>query len=180
MDQPLPLRCFVIDDDPIAIEATSMMLEAAGYAVTSRTDSTKIMDEIVSDAPACILIDLMMPGVDGMELCREIRKRQELNDTRIVVVSAKAYDFDIERAREFSANGYLTKPVDADTLVREVTRIIEDKVDLTFFGVRGTLPVPGPQSMRYGGNTSCMTLEFPEGQFLSSMRVPESNHYRTI
>ena len=149
----MPLTCFVVDDDPIAAEVTSMMLEAAGFTVTSRTDSSNIMDEIVSEIPACVLVDLMMPGVDGMELCREIRKRRELDDTRIVVVSAKAYDFDKERAREFGANGYLTKPVDAETLVREVSRIIEDKIDMTFFGVRGTLPVPGRQSMRYGGNT---------------------------
>ena len=165
MNQSEPLTCFVVDDDPIAAEVTSMMLETAGYAVTSRTDSSNIMGEIVSEVPDCVLIDLMMPGIDGMELCREIRKRRELDSTRIVIVSAKAYDFDKERAREFGANGYLTKPVDAETLVREVTRIIEDKIDMTFFGVRGTLPVPGPKSIRYGGNTSCMTLEFPEGQF---------------
>ena len=123
------------------------MLKAAGYAVTSRTDSGNIMDEIVADVPACVLVDLMMPGVDGLELCRQIHKRQELDDTRIVVVSAKAYDFDKERAREFGANGYLTKPVDAETLVREVSRIIEDKIDMTFFGVRGTLP--GPRTTIY-------------------------------
>ena len=65
----------------------------------------------------------------------------------------------------FGAHGYLRKPINPETFIERIDRIIDDHIDLTFWGVRGTLPVSGKKFLKYGGNTSCVTLEIPRQQF---------------
>ncbi len=107
----------------------------------------------------------MMPGVDGLALCKELKSKKELSDTKIIIVSAKTYDYDRKRAMEFGADAFITKPLRQETFIKKINRIHEDKIELTFWGVRGTLPVPGQGSLNYGGNTSCISMEFSKGQF---------------
>ena len=159
------LNFYIVDDDQDIIDFISPLLKKDGSSVASNTDSVKALSEIIDRKPQCVLTDIMMSGMDGLELCKEIRGRKELDDTKIVVISAKSYEFDRKRAFEFGADGFILKPLNPETIVNRVHRITEDKIDVTFWGVRGTLPVPGEKSLRYGGNTSCVTMEFPKGQF---------------
>jgi phosphoribosyl 1,2-cyclic phosphodiesterase len=105
----------------------------------------------------------MMPDIDGLELCRQVRAEPALDNTKIVVVSGKTYEIDRKRAFDLGADGYIVKPVAPDKIAGQIQRIVEDRVEMTFWGVRGTLPVPGRDTIRYGGNTSCISLEFPKG-----------------
>ena len=77
----------------------------------------------------------------------------------------RPYEFDRKRALKFGADGFILKPINPKTFLGELEKIAEDKIEMTFWGVRGTLPVPGEGSLKYGGNTSCVTLEFAKGQF---------------
>ncbi len=160
------LKFFVVDDDPEMAEFMAELLTEGGHRACFHTDSTQAAEEIVKQAPDCVLIDLMMPGLDGMELCARLRAIDSLKDVKLIVVSSKAYHYDRKRAFENGVDGYLTKPIREKTFVSSIETIIEDKMDLTFWGVRGTLPVPGEKSLRYGGNTSCVTIEFSRGDFL--------------
>jgi len=159
------LNFFVVDDDPDIATFIVELLQEAGHQATFTTDSTSAVDKIAAEKPDCVLFDLMMPGLDGMELCAQIHERPELNQTKLIIVSSKAYHYDRKRAFESGIDGYITKPLRAKTFAATVERIIEDKMDLSFWGVRGTLPVPGEKSLRYGGNTSCVTIEFSRGDF---------------
>jgi CheY-like chemotaxis protein len=132
--------------------------------VTSNTDRANALSEILSIKPDCVLLDMMMPGIDGLEVCRTLRDKKGMEETKIIMVSGKAYEFDRKRAYEFGADGYITKPLKEKTFVAEVERIPEDKVILSFWGVHGTLPVPGEKTVKYGGNTSCVTLDFLRDQ----------------
>ncbi|MCB2102918.1 MAG: response regulator [Rhodobacterales bacterium] len=159
------LNFFLVDDDPDMVALMTDLLVKAGHTVTT-TDSTAVaLPRILDARPDCVMIDLMMPGMDGLELCRELRAKRDLQSAKFIVISAKPYEFDRKRAYDVGADGYITKPLNADTFIQQVQRVLEDRVELTFWGVRGTLPVPGPRSVRYGGNTSCVTLEFSKGQF---------------
>ena len=82
----------------------------------------------------------------------------------MIIVSAKSYEFDKRQAMKQGADAYINKPLDPETFVETIEEIFEDKIVMTFWGVRGTLPVAGQRSLRYGGNTSCVTLEFSKGQ----------------
>ena len=93
----------------------------------------------------------------------QVRAEPALDNTKIVVVSGKTYEIDRKRAFDMGADGYIVKPVVPDKIAGQIQRIVEDRVEMTFWGVRGTLPVPGRDTIRYGGNTSCISLEFPTG-----------------
>lgn len=160
MSKSQPLY-FVVDDEPIITETVKTVLTAdSDVRVETCNDSTQALEKILAQKPDCILLDIMMPGLDGLELCKLIREQDSLAETPVVMLSAKSYDFDRKRAYEFGANGYIIKPVHVVTFAAELQRIIDDKIILDFWGVRGTLPVPGADSVRYGGNTSCVSMRF--------------------
>ena len=156
---------FIVDDDPDMIEYMADLLNAVGHTVWTSSDSTSAAAEIIKKVPDCVICDLMMPGLDGMELCNLLRKESSLDDTRLILVSSKAYNFDRQRAFDQGIDGFITKPISEQNFASKVERYILDKIDISFWGVRGTLPVPGPDSVRYGGNTSCVTMEFARGEF---------------
>ena len=160
-----PLKFFIVDDDRIHIKLLSKLLEKASNRVSHNTSSIKALPEIVRQAPDCVVLDMMMPEMDGLELIKRLRAEPGLDATKIIVVSSKSYEFDRKRSFSFGADGYITKPVDAKKIVGQLQRIVEDRIELTFWGVHGTLPVPGEQNIRYGGNTSCVSLEFSKGSF---------------
>lgn len=155
---------FIVDDDPYINEIMASLLQAAGHDVVVHTSSIAALPEILENRPDCVLADIMMPQMDGLELCRRLRENSALNDTKIIMVSSKSYDFDRARALKFGANGYLVKPLNVETFIDELDRLIADDVIATYWGVRGTLPVSGQRSLRYGGNTNCVSLAFPKGQ----------------
>lgn len=160
------LMFFVVDDDPEILEFVTSVLESEGHRVHGYTDGKTVLSEAISKRPDCVLIDLMMPGIDGLELCQKLSERKELSGTKLIIISAKAFEADRTGAYEFGAHGYIVKPLDAGTFIEQLTRILEDKMELTFWGVRGTLPVPGEKTLKYGGNTSCVSIEFAKGPFL--------------
>ncbi len=155
---------FVVDDDQDMIEYMVDLLVSAGHDVSMSTDSTTAIAEIIAKKPDCVVCDLMMPGLDGMEVCTRLRKETELDDTRLILVSSKSYNFDRKRAFENGIDGFITKPINEKNFAYKVERYIKDRIDISFWGVRGTLPVPGADSVRYGGNTSCVTMEFARGE----------------
>lgn len=163
MDQKL--KFFIVDDDRIFIKLLTKLLEKESYAVSHNTSSVNALPEIIEQVPDCVVLDMMMPEMDGLELLKRLRNEPSLNKTKFFVVSAKAYEFDRKRAFTFGADGYITKPIDTTNIVAQLQRIIEDRIELSFWGVHGTLPVPGEQTTRYGGNTSCVSLEFSRGSF---------------
>jgi len=154
----------IIDDDEITLSLLESVLSGAGFHVQTMTDSENALKAIEKMRPDVVLSDLMMPKIDGFELCQSVRDNKALKDTRFIVVSAKAYASDEARALELGANGFIRKPINADTFAEKLRAIIDDQISMTFWGVRGTLPKTGPGALRYGGNTSCVTLEFPNQQ----------------
>ena len=154
---------YLVDDDRVSNKLLTKLLEAQQHRVHSSTSGSEALAAIMAAPPDCVVLDIMMPDMDGLEVCRRLRQEPRLQKTKIVMLSGKNYEFDRQRAYRFGADSYLTKPVDPKKIVTQLLRIIEDYIELTFWGVRGTLPVPGEQAIRYGGNTSCISLEFPKG-----------------
>ena len=154
---------FIVDDDRIFIKFLTKYLASEFLTIASRTTSSGALQEIKHLKPDCLILDIMMPDIDGFELCKQVKAEPSLVNTKIVVVSGKTYEIDRKRAFDMGADGYIVKPVAPNKIVGQIQRIVEDRVEMTFWGVRGTLPVPGKETIRYGGNTSCVSLEFPKG-----------------
>ncbi len=154
---------FIVDDDRVFIKFLTRYLASDLLTIASSTSSSGALQEIKRLKPDCLILDIMMPDIDGLELCMQVRAEPALDNTKIVVVSGKTYEIDRKRAFDMGADGYIVKPVAPDKIAGQIQRIVEDRVEMTFWGVRGTLPVPGRDTIRYGGNTSCISLEFPKG-----------------
>ncbi len=157
-------RVLVIDDDDLVLSLIENVLQKGGFDVETTNDSSTALGMIERMHPDVVISDLMMPKVDGFDLCKSVRDNTALDDIKFIVVTAKAYASDEARAFECGADGYMKKPINPETFADRLRRIVEDQVDMSFWGVRGTLPKTGAGALRYGGNTSCVTLEFPSQQ----------------
>ena len=153
------MNFYVVDDDPDILSLVEKVLVGAGHRVTTGRSSREALAQIPGRRPDCVITDLMMPEMDGFELTRELRRRPELAEMKIVILSVKSYDFDRRRAKQLGADGYLLKPIDAATLLDSIMQIVKVHVTLGYWGVHGTLPVPGPTTLRYGGNTPCVSVD---------------------
>ncbi|HEU4368360.1 MAG TPA: response regulator [Methylomirabilota bacterium] len=166
MSQARKLSVYIVEDSRTQSEVARALLEKEGHAVLVNHSSEDALRDIPDRRPDCVLLDIMMPGLDGYELCRRLRAIGHLAGTKLIVMSTKAYPFDRKRAFDLGANAYLVKPLHPAEFVPEVERIVADTLVMTFWGVRGTLPVSRRGCARYGGNTSCVSLAFPDGRLL--------------
>jgi CheY-like chemotaxis protein len=114
MNQPLVL---VVDDDPDILDAICDILDAEGYRVARARHGQEALDRVALEAPDVILLDLMMPVMDGVAFSHALRQRPAVKDIPIVVISA---DGNPQRAAAVGAAGYLAKPFDIDALLAQV------------------------------------------------------------
>jgi len=157
---------YIVDDDQIVLALLDRCLTGVGFDVTTACSGEEALPAILESAPDCVVLDIMMQGMDGFEVCRRLRAEPRLARSKIVVISGKIYDSDRRRALAVGADAFIPKPLNPERFPGQLRRIVEDRIELGFWGVRGTLPVPGPGALRYGGNTSCVSLELPRGPLL--------------
>ncbi|MBF0197281.1 MAG: response regulator [Planctomycetes bacterium] len=150
-------KVLVIDDDPSTVEIQAKLLSRAHFEVEECLDSSQALDKALICKPHYVFCDMMMPNIDGLEVCRQIKSHEELKDISFVMVSSKAYEYDKKQAYLAGADAYITKPFTEEKLNMTLKSL---RSKITFWGIHGTLPVPGPQTTKYGGNTSCISVEF--------------------
>lgn len=160
------LSVYIVDDSRMQADIARALLEKAGHRVVSNPSSLDALRDIPAQRPDCVLMDIMMPELDGYELCHRLRGMTELRDTKLVMMSSKAYPFERKRALEMGAHGYFVKPLHPAAFVSELEQLVADTLVMTFWGVRGTLPISRADSLRYGGNTSCASISFPDGRLV--------------
>lgn len=159
------LHFFIVDDDQSTVAIYTELLTKAGHQVSSLTSSTNAFNQILQLQPDCVISDLMMPGLDGISLYQEIRTLEKNKQPKFIVATSKLFEFDRKQAIEQGVDGYLTKPIIPETFVEDIFEILQPRMRIRFWGVRGTLPVPGKKTLRYGGNTNCVTLNFGKKHF---------------
>jgi DNA-binding response OmpR family regulator len=103
-------RILIVDDDPRLLHIVAMYLSIEGYEVTTAENGEDGLAKVEAHAPDLVILDIMMPGMDGIETCRRIRGHPPAAAIPIVMFSALSSDDDIERARVAGANHLITKP----------------------------------------------------------------------
>lgn len=111
----------IIDDEQRIIDLARMYLEQDGYAVRSATDGAVGYQQVTEAEPALIVLDLMLPGMDGLEICRRVRAQ---SDIPIIMLTARSDDIDKIVGLELGADDYLTKPFNPRELVARVKAIL--------------------------------------------------------
>jgi len=115
----------IVDDDPNIRELLAVNLAAAGYGITTAADGSEALSRVRERRPDCIILDIMMPEIDGWEFCKSIRDDPELYDTKIVMLTAKGTEKDKMIGRDiFKADEYMTKPFDVDELQKVIERLL--------------------------------------------------------
>jgi DNA-binding response OmpR family regulator len=111
----------VADDDPHIVELVSLFLRRAGYEVETAADGDEALRKALSCAPALAILDVMMPGQDGLQVCRTLRAR---GDLPIVLLTARSSDIDTIAGLKLGADDYVTKPFNPDELVARVQAVL--------------------------------------------------------
>ena len=109
-----------IDDNEAQANILKEMLRHAGYQAEALTDSTQAMDLIRKIRPKVILLDVMMPGVDGFTLCKMIKNDPELKSTKVIFYTAKVFPVDKKTGMAIGADAYITKPAKAETILQQI------------------------------------------------------------
>ncbi|MDO8804858.1 MAG: response regulator [Elusimicrobiota bacterium] len=115
----------IIDDDPMVGELSRDLLTDAGYTVTLVQDSLEALPTITAQMPRLIITDIMMPGISGMDICKAVKSDPALKHIKIIVVSGKSYDVEKQRAFQFGADFFLSKPYKMESFSSTVKTIME-------------------------------------------------------
>lgn len=121
---PSPPPILVVDDNAANLKLARVILQREGYLVRTAVDAEEALELLRSWRPALILMDIQLPGLDGLELTRRLKADPGYRDIIIVALTAFAMPNDQERALAAGCDGYLSKPIDIDTLVVAVSRHI--------------------------------------------------------
>ncbi len=117
-------RILVVDDEPDAVELVAFNLKAAGFEVISAEDGEVALTKARSFAPELIVLDVMLPAVDGLEVCKILRRDPATAEIPIIMLTAKAGEIDRVLGLELGADDYLTKPFSPRELVLRVKNLL--------------------------------------------------------
>jgi two-component system cell cycle response regulator DivK len=112
----------VVDDNAINAKLLRLVLESEAYEVETAIDAESALDVLATRTPCLILMDVQLPGIDGLELTRRLKADPTLASVPIVAVSANAMKGDADRARAAGCDDYITKPIELEAFVQTVTR----------------------------------------------------------
>lgn len=120
-----PKKILVCDDDPLLVDLLQYRLASRGYEVIVAEDGGKALRRLQEMRPDAILLDAMMPVIDGYEVLRQIREDERLADVPVIMLTARRQEKDIVTALELGANDYMVKPFIPEELVARLARLIE-------------------------------------------------------
>ncbi len=116
-------RILIVDDEPDILELLQYNLKKEGYNVRTAADGLQALEEAKKFLPHLVLMDIMMPHLDGVEACRQMRTIQELNDTYIIFLTARAEEYSEVAAFEVGADDYITKPIKPRALLSRLNAL---------------------------------------------------------
>ncbi len=125
------LTVAVVDDDRDVRQALSDALTSAGFAVQLAPHALKLVSALEVDRPAVIVLDVVNSWIDGLGLCRALKRNQEYNEIPIVIVSGKSEPESIRAAFQAGAAAYFLKPLDLSRLVARIVELTRPSVEVT-------------------------------------------------
>ncbi len=117
-------RILICDDDPAILRVLQVNLEVEGYETLLAHHGEEALQVAMAERPDLIILDIMMPRLDGYQTCERLKADDSTKDIPVVFLSAKAQASDIEKGKAYGVEDYLTKPFDPDTLVETIERLL--------------------------------------------------------
>ncbi|CAN5609710.1 N/A [soil metagenome] len=116
------INVMVVDDDPNALDIVRTFLESKGYNVSTAKNGNEALAQLEDEQPALVLLDVMMPGMDGWEVARVIKNHPDFGSTRIVMLTARSDFADKHEGLRAGADDYIVKPIQLNELGERVER----------------------------------------------------------
>ena len=110
------MMILAVDDEPLNLMILKELFDDT-HDITLVESGAEALEQLDKKVPNVILLDVMMPGMDGIEVCKRIRAKPEMSDVTVIMVSGKARDVDMQIGMEAGANHYISKPFDMMSLV---------------------------------------------------------------
>ncbi|MFW5805840.1 MAG: response regulator transcription factor [Bacteroidales bacterium] len=123
-----PKKILLIDDEPDVLEFLSYNLKNAGYQVFTAKNGALGLEKAVKIKADLIILDLMMPDIDGVEVCERIRNNPQINNSLILFLTARSEDYSQVAGFDAGADDYIAKPVNPKVLIRRVKALLKRKL----------------------------------------------------
>ena len=157
-------KVLVLESRPDALDFIVDYLKELELEVTVFHEASELLTQAEKSPVTAVIVDLLYSLSDPLSIVQRLAESPLDHRPRLIAISDKPYEFDRNRAINLGVDAYFIQPVKRENFLHQVESLLHDFVRVQFWGVRGTLPVPGPSSIRYGGNTSCVSMEFARGQ----------------
>ncbi|MBA7652244.1 Alkaline phosphatase synthesis transcriptional regulatory protein PhoP [subsurface metagenome] len=117
-------KILIADDKPEAVELVRVSLEGEDYEIVGASNGKEALKRARLERPDLILLDIVMPKMDGFEVCRKLKKDPEIQEIPIIMLTAKGQKVDQEKARQLGARDYITKPFSPSALLTKIEEIL--------------------------------------------------------
>jgi two-component system alkaline phosphatase synthesis response regulator PhoP len=121
----MPKKILAVDDERHIVRLVQVNLERAGYEVVTAFDGKDALEKVASEQPDLVVLDVMMPYMDGFEVLQNLRKNPSTRELPVIMLTAKAQDADVFRGWQSGVDCYLTKPFNPMELISFVKRIFK-------------------------------------------------------
>ena len=118
-------RVLVVEDDDVIRQLITVNLELEGFEVVTAMDGQEALDRVGELNPAVITLDVMMPRLDGWTTATRLRENPDTAHIKVILLSARAQEADLQRGERIGVDAYLTKPFDPDELVNKVRELAD-------------------------------------------------------
>ncbi len=121
----MPRKILIVDDEPNIIVPLQFLMEQNGYDVLVAQSGEEAIENIQQYRPELILLDIMLPGIDGFEVCEIVRLKPEWRQTKVIFLTAKGREVDKAKGMVLGADAYITKPFSNSEVVEKVKKLLD-------------------------------------------------------
>ncbi|MFC1879889.1 response regulator transcription factor [Thermodesulfobacteriota bacterium] len=127
----MPKEILIVDDEPSIVVPIQFLMEQQGYSVLVAENGEDALDVIYKYKPDLILLDIMLPRIDGYEVCEIVRLNPEYRGIKIIFLTAKGREVEIAKGLSLGADAYITKPFSNTELIAKVKELLENSNETT-------------------------------------------------
>ena len=123
----MPVHALIVEDEESILLSLEFLLTEEGYSVVTAQDGAAALNAAAAQTPDLVLLDVMLPHIDGFEVCRQMRANPTLRNTRIMMVTARGRETEVERGMALGADAFLTKPFSTRELMEKIRSLLASR-----------------------------------------------------
>ena len=121
----MPDTILIVDDEPSIVIPLQFLMERNGYRVLVAQSGERALEIIEAEKPRAVLLDIMLPGINGFDVCRMVRENRKLEQPRIILVTAMGHQVNKAKGLALGADAYITKPFSNEAIVSKVKELLD-------------------------------------------------------